>query len=76
MNKPSRQQQRVIYKLTWKDIDDMQKEYYKKGLKDGKEISSNVDFRIKLSRVLNKTKGIGIKLYDAVMEKAKEVEDN
>lgn len=48
-------------------------EIYQKGYRDGVKASTNADFRIMLSQVLNKTDGIGIKLYDRVMENAKEM---
>lgn len=47
---------------------------YSKGFVDGTESGKNADFRIRLSQVLNATPGIGIKLYDAAMKTAKEVE--
>lgn len=47
---------------------------YRNGFRDGVESSGNADFRIKLSQVLNNTKGIGPVMYDRIMGKAKEME--
>lgn len=52
---------------------DKEKVIYQKGYRDGVKASSNADFRIMLSQVLNNTPGIGPKLYDRVMENAKEM---
>lgn len=72
-NKPSRQQQRKVHKLTHWEIDHLIQKHYKRGLDDGKNISDNVDFRIWLSQVLNNTPGIGPKRYENIMKVAKEI---
>ena len=65
MNKPSRQQQRKVYKLTWQDIDAMQKEYYDKG-----SANKKADFLEWLNEILKDTKGIGNVMYGRIIEKA------
>lgn len=49
------------------------KSIYSKGFHDGVDSGNNADFRIKLSEVLQNTKGIGEKLYDRIMKNAKDV---
>lgn len=49
------------------------KNIYRQAFKDGAEAGNKADFRIELSQILNNTKGVGIKLYDRIMENAKEV---
>lgn len=72
MNKPSRQEQRKVYKLTYRELEDIKLKKYKEGFTAGKNISANVDFRILLANVLNNTPGIGPKRYENIMKVAKE----
>lgn len=69
---------RKMYKDIKKyDREQMQKfceNLYSQGFKDGSKAGDNTDFRIKLSKVLNKTPGIGPKKYDDIMMIAKEME--
>ena len=65
MSKPSRQVQRKVYKLTWQDIDMMQKDYYNKG-----EANKKADFLEWLNEILKDTKGIGNVMYGRIIEKA------
>lgn len=70
----------IINRKTYKTIKKYDREemnlflakVYQNGFKDGSEVGENTDFRIKLSEVLNKTKGIGPIMYDRIMEVAKE----
>lgn len=55
-------------------MEELIRDTYHKGFQDGVAAGDNADFRIKLSEVLNKTKGIGIVLYDRIMENAKDME--
>lgn len=72
----------IINRKTYKRIKKMDRqemekfliETYRNGFKDGTESSNNADFRIRLSEILQETKGVGDKLYDRIMTKAKEVE--
>lgn len=75
---------RKIYKEVKKmDRQEMElfvKKIYEKGFKDGfkegTEAAVNTDFKIKFSEVLIRTKGVGPKLYDRIMDAAKEMEGN
>lgn len=49
------------------------KDTWKTGFNDGVESGNSADFRINLSKVLNETKGIGPKLFDRIMQNAKDV---
>lgn len=69
----NRKMYKEIKKMDRKSMENYVRDVYRQGFKDGTEVGNDVDFRIKLSKVLNKTKGIGIKLYDKIMENAKEV---
>lgn len=69
-------QEKLINKELYKKVKKMNrkqmKEYleniYKNGFRAGAESGDNADFRIRLSQVLNKTKGVGMVLYDRIME--------
>lgn len=70
----NRETYKSVKKMDRQEMECFMKNIYRRGFKEGIEVGDNTDFRIRLSKVLNNTKGIGIKLYDAVMEKAKEIE--
>ena len=63
-----------IKKYDREEMESFLRTVYTEGFRDGAEAGDKTDFRIKLSEVLNKTKGIGATLYDRIMENAKEVE--
>lgn len=69
---------RKIYKDIKKYDREQMEEYlrlvYKEGFRDGVESGNNADFKIKLVQVLNKTKGIGPKTIDKVLQTLKEEE--
>jgi len=46
---------------------------YKTGFEDGVDAGNKADFKIQLVEVLNNTKGIGPKLFDRILETAKEM---
>ncbi|WP_236910163.1 hypothetical protein [Clostridium sp. Cult3] len=46
---------------------------YSEGFQDGIEAGDNADFKIKLVEILNETKGVGPKIFDNVMQTAKEM---
>lgn len=50
------------------------KDIYLKGFKDGVKAGDNADFKIKLVQVLDKTKGIGDKTRDKILNTLKEME--
>lgn len=76
-------EKKLLNRKTYKAIKRMDREkmesfiaianVYHEGFKDGSEAGKKADFKIQLSEVLNKTKGIGPKLYDKIMETAKEM---
>lgn len=47
---------------------------YSEGFKDGAESAEGADFKIKLVQVLEKTKGIGPRTIDKVLNTLKEME--
>ena len=52
----------------------MYKDIYLKGFKDGVKAGDNADFKIKLVQLLDKTKGIGDKTRDKILNTLKEME--
>ena len=76
------QDKNLINRKTYKEIKKMDRQdmelflakVYKNGFKDGTAAGDMADFKIRLSQTLNKTKGIGIVLYDRIMQTAKEME--
>lgn len=63
-----------VKKMDRQQMEDFLKDIYSEGFRDGTEAGDNADFKIKLSEVLNKTKGVGIKTYDKIMNTAREME--
>ena len=47
---------------------------YSDAYQNGSEEGSNIDFKIKLHNILEKTKGIGPKLHEAIMNTVKGLE--
>lgn len=72
----------VLNKETYKAVKRMNREemkehfdeIYKLGFRAGVESGNNANFKIKLVQVLNKTKGIGPKTIDKVLQTLKEEE--
>lgn len=46
---------------------------YHRGYQDGVNAGDNADFKIKLVEVLKKTKGVGPKTFDRIMQTVKEL---
>lgn len=75
-------QQNLVNRKTYKNVKKMDRQQmerfivgvYSDGFNDGVNAGDNADFRIKLSEVLNSTKGVGPTLYDRIMARAKEME--
>ena len=63
-----------IKKYDREQMENFLRTVYTEGFRDGVDAGDRTDFRIKLSQVLNNTKGIGPTLYSRIMENAKEVE--
>ena len=72
--KLDRSQYKQIKRMNRDDMNEFLERLYKNGFEDGVESSNNADFRIRLSQVLENTKGIGPKLYDRIMETEKGME--
>lgn len=53
------------------ELQRIKRQSYTKGLKDGQEIGCKVDMTIKLSQVLENTKGVGEVLYGRIMKELK-----
>lgn len=70
----NRKTYKKVKKMDRKEMEDFLVGIYREGFKDGAESGENADFRIKLSKLLEETKGVGPKLYDRIMRKAKEME--
>lgn len=71
----------LINRKTYKKVKKMDRQemerflatIYSEGFQDGIEAGDNADFKIQLVEVLNNTKGIGPKLFDRILETAKEM---
>lgn len=76
-------EEKLINRKTYKSVKKMDRQQmesflanvYREGFQDGVEAGDNADFKIKLSKVLNKTKGIGTVMYNRIMESVKEEEE-
>lgn len=64
-----------IKRMDRQEMEEYLKDVYTEGFKDGAESAEGADFKIKLVEILNKTKGIGPKTFDKIMEAAKEMEE-
>lgn len=62
-----------VKKMDRQQMEDYIKEVYRQGFADGSGAGNKADFRIALSDVLTKTKGVGEKTYDKIMQAAKEM---
>ncbi|MBU5424987.1 hypothetical protein KQI41_01075 [Tissierella pigra] len=74
MNLLNKTTYKAVKRMNRQEMKEHFEEIYKLGFRDGSEVGDKTDFRIKLSKVLNKTKGVGIILHDRIMENAKEME--
>ena len=63
-----------IKKMDRQEMEQFLATMYQDSFKEGVRSGENADFRIKLSKLLEETKGVGPKLYDRIMRKAKEME--
>lgn len=68
-----RETYKKIKRMNRKELQTFLANVYKTGFREGTEVGEDTNFRIRLSKVLNNTKGVGTVLYDRIMEKAKEV---
>ncbi len=70
----NRKTYKAIKRMDRQEMEEFLARVYKNGFKDGTDAGNMADFRIKLSQVLNRTKGVGTVLYDRIMQNAKEME--
>ena len=74
-------EENLINRKTYKKVKKMDRQemevfladIYKTGFEDGVDAGNKADFKIQLVEVLNNTKGIGPKLFDRILETAKEM---
>lgn len=71
--KLDKQLYKSIKKLNRNEMRIYLEETYKDGFRAGVESGAKVDMRIGLSNILTNTKGIGPKLYAAIMQTEKEL---
>lgn len=69
----NRKTYKAIKKMDRQEMEAFLAEVYNQGFQDGVEAGDNADFKIQLVEVLNNTKGIGPKLFDRILETAKEM---
>ena len=70
----NRKTYKEIKKYNREQMENFLRIVYTEGFRDGADAGDRTDFRIKLSQVLNNTKGMGPTLYSRIMENAKEIE--
>ena len=64
---------KAVKKMDRQEMEAFLMDTYKTGFNDGAEAGDTADFKIKLVEVLNKTKGVGPKTFDNIMQTAKEM---
>ena len=69
----NRETYKKIKKMDRQEIEAFLAEIYNQGFQDGTEAGNKVDFKIMLVQVLEKTKGVGPKTFDRIMETVKEL---
>ena len=69
----TRKQYKEIKKMDREQIENFLAKIYSQGYEDGKEAAEMADFKIKLVQLLEKTKGVGPKTFDRIMETVKEM---
>lgn len=70
----NRKTYKAVKKMDRQEMEDFLKNIYRTGFKEGSEVGDNTDFKIKLSKILENTKGVGVTIYKRVMETVKEME--
>ncbi|WP_352404490.1 hypothetical protein [Sporanaerobacter acetigenes] len=69
----NRKQYKAVKKMDRQEMEVFLADIYKTGFEDGVDAGNKADFKIQLVEVLNNTKGIGPKLFDRILETAKEM---
>lgn len=71
----TREMYKNIKKYDRQQMENFCKSIYAKGFDDGVAAANNADFKIKLVQVLDKTKGIGDKTRDKILNTLRTFED-
>lgn len=69
----NRKTYKAVKKMDRQEMEVFLADIYKTGFEDGVDAGNKADFKIQLVEVLNNTKGIGPKLFDRILETAKEM---
>lgn len=69
----NRKQYKAVKKMDRQEMEAFLANIYKLGFEDGAESAEAADFKIQLVEILNKTKGVGPKTFDNIMNTAKEM---
>lgn len=69
----NRKTYKAVKKMDRQEMERFLATIYSEGFQDGIKAGNKADFKIQLVEVLNNTKGIGPKLFDRILETAKEM---
>lgn len=69
----NRKTYKLVKKMDRQQMEEFLATVYSEGFQDGAESAEGADFKINLVEILNKTKGVGIKTFDNIMQTAKEM---
>ena len=69
----NRKAYKAVKKMDRQEMETFLANIYHEGFQDGVESGDNADFRIQLVKILNKTKGVGPKTFDSIMDTVKEM---
>ena len=70
----TRKQYKEIKKMDRQQIENFLAKVYVQGYEDGTEDAEVTDFKIKLMQVLERTKGVGAKTTEKILQTVKEME--
>lgn len=70
----NRKTYKIIKKYDRQQMENYIENIYKIGFKDGVDAGNNADFKIKLVELLDKTKGVGEKTTEKILNALKEME--
>ena len=68
----TRKQYKEIKKMDRQQMENFLAKIYSQGYEDGKEAAEMADFKIKLVQLLEKTKGVGPKTIEKILQTLKE----
>ena len=69
----NRKTYKAVKKMDRQEMEVFLADIYKTGFEDGVDAGNKADFKIMLVQVLEKTKGVGPKTFDRIMETVKEM---